>query len=357
MKNLYLLFIIPLVAGCHGESTGISRLEAFGDSYGEYHRGDVVPDRESTPKDTVLYMTAVEFPEGYDWRRDSSYGEVSGRIVLYRDSVRILEVPAGPGLPAAMDPDLHHLVDGHLFTESVSGDETFIGRDGEMLFSYPGRELLCGLLADGEDVYTLGRDRSGNGFALRRNGEEVFSSPKGGIAAQFSARPDYPSGALYRDGGHMYFSYWRPSGNEKAWFIVEDCEEHRVDVPDGGVYDIRVRDGIPEIKMVKSSPIGVYTYVEDSWKAVVAVSRAGRLTVYTPLWPTSRYIADPMFFVSFRDACVFGQQLYMALNPLAEGEKPFLWCNGEKVFGIDINGFITEVSVVREERRAAGENN
>lgn len=354
MKNLSLFLLLILVAGCHGEMTGIPRLEAFGDSYEGYHRGEAVPDRGSVPLDTVLYMTAVEFPEGYDWRRDTSYGEVSGRIVLYRDSVRILEVPAGPGCIAAMDPDLHHLAYGHLYTESVTDDETVIGRDGELLFSYPGREILCGLLVEGEEVYTLGRDRSGSGFALRRNGEEVFSYPKGGITAHFSARPDYPSGALYRDGGHMYFSYWRPAGKERSWFIVEDCEEHRVDVPDGGVYDIRVRDGMPDIRVVKSSPLGVYTYAEDTWKAVVAVSSKGRLTVYTPLWPTSRYIPDPVLFVSFRDACVFGERLYMAMNPLAEGEKPFLWCNEEVLYSLDINGFITEVSVILEERSGGG---
>ena len=349
MKNLlYYLPAIIVLAGCVGEGNGIHKLEAFRDRYVESVRGGGVPVHGKAEKDTVIYMTAVEFPEGYDWRRDTSFGEISGRLVLYRDSLRVMEIPAGSGFPASLEPDLHHFSGGHIYTESCTADGTVIGRDGEALFTYPGRELLCGLLVEGTDVYTLGRSRSGGGFSLRRNGEELFSRPDGGIAAHFSARPDYPTGALYRDGGHMYFSYWRPSGEDKVWYVVEDGAESRVSVPDGRMYDIRIRDGIPEINLIKTSPIGVYTYVEGSWKAVVAVSKEGRLTVYSPLWPTSRYIAQPMLFLSFRNACVSGKHLYMALNPVSTDEPPFLWRDGETLFCLDINGFVTEISLVEE---------
>nr|CAP07658.1 hypothetical protein [uncultured rumen bacterium] len=352
MKNiLRLLIFVSALSGCVRESGGISKLEAFGDRHVESVRGGGVPVHAQPDKDTVLYMTAVEFPEGYDWRRDTSFGEIDGRLVLYRDSVRILEVPAGPGTPVSLDPDLHHFVDGHIYTESCTDEETVIGRDGEQIFSYPGRELLCGLLAEGEDVYTLGRSRSGAGFSLRRNGEELFSRLDGGIAAQFSSNPSYLSGALYCDGGHMYFSYWLPldeEGEIKLWYVYEDGAGSRVTVPDGRMYDIRIRDGTPDISLIKTSAIGVYSYCEGTWKDVVAVSKEGRLTIYTPLWPTSHYIDRPMLFLSFRNACLSGHRLYIAMNPTDTDERPFIWRDGEVLYHLDLNGFVTEVSAVEE---------
>ena len=352
MKNLLGIFLsVATLSGCVRGSDGISKLDAFRDRFVEGVRGGGVPVHTQPEKDTVLYMTAVEFPEGYDWRRDTSFGEVQGRLVLFRDSVRVLEVPAGPGSTASLDPDLHHFVDGHIYTESCTADGTVIGRDGETLFSYPGRELLCGLLVEGKDVYTLGRSRSGAGFSLRRNGEELFSRPDGGIAAQYSSNPGYLSGALYRDRGHMYFSYWRPleEGSEiKLWYVVEDGAESRVEVPDGRMYDIRIRDGTPVISLIKSSPLGVYSYYEGSWKDVVAVSKEGRITVYAPLWPTSHYIGRRMLFLSFRNACLFGHRLYIAMNPLDGDERPFLWRDGETLYHLDLNGFVTEVSAGEE---------
>lgn len=349
MKYFLSFFLLTLaLSGCDGAGGGVSHLEAFRDRYTVTRRGTGLPGKELPGADTVAYLTVLEFPRGYDWRRDTSFGEVSGRIVLYRDSVRVLEIPAGPGSLVSLDPDLHHLADGHVYTESCTGSETVIGLDGTRLFSYPGREVLCGLLVEGEDIYTLGRNRSGNGFSLRRNGDIVFSRPGGSIAAQFSSRPEYLSGALYRDGGHMYFSYFEIIGSKRVWYMVEDGAESRVAVPNGGVYDIRIRDGELEFTPVKASPLGVYTYAADTWKSVVAVSREGSLILYSPLWPTSRNIADPVLFVSFRDACVFGKHLYVAMNPLASDSKPFLSRDGKFLFGLDVNGFITEVSVVAE---------
>lgn len=349
MKRLLNIILYSAVLmGCVAESTGIRKLEAFGDRYVEGVRGGGVPVHPRAEKDTVVYMTGVEFPEGYDWRRDSSFGEVNGRLVLFRDSIRVLEIPAGAGSIASLAPDLHHLCGGHIYTESCTEEGTVIGRDGEMLFSYPGRELLCGLLVEGDDVYTLGRSRSGQGFSLRRNGVEVFSRPDGGIAAQFSARPDYPSGALYRDERHMCFSYWRPSGDDKEWYVVKDGTESPVAVPDGRMYDIRIRDGVLDISPVKSSAVRVFNYVEGSWKSTVVVSKVGGLTIYSPLWPTYSVISGQMLFLSFRNASLFGHRLYMALNPLDDDEAPFLWRDGQSLYSLGLHGFVTEVVPVEE---------
>ncbi|MBR6211713.1 MAG: hypothetical protein IKQ64_01565 [Bacteroidales bacterium] len=349
--NIFFLAIVLLSAeGCHEIVGGIHHLEAFRDRYVGSHRDGYVKPPALSSSDTSVFITAVEFPPGYDWRRDSSFGEVSGRIVLYRDSVRILEVPAGPGCLACMDADLHHLIGGHLYTESCTSAETVIARDGERLFSYPGRELLCGMLVEGRDVYTLGRSRSGEGFSLRRNGEELFSRPSGGIAVLFSARPDYPTGALYREGGHMYFSFWEPAeGIEgKEWYVVEDGVPSRVEVPDGRMYDIRIRDGGPDISPVKSTPLGVYTYAEDYWKTVVVVSKVGRVTVLTPRSPAWEVYPQLVLFLSFRNACVIGKRLYVAMNPKEGDGRPYLNRDGKALFKLDLNGFITEVSAITE---------
>ncbi len=45
----------------------------------EYREGE----NTGTP-DTVLFACGVEWPEDYDWRRDSCAGAVRGKLVLFR---------------------------------------------------------------------------------------------------------------------------------------------------------------------------------------------------------------------------------------------------------------------------------
>lgn len=361
MKDFLKLFAVALpvtlCAGCIVKEggTGISHLEAFRDRYQDNRREGGGGALTVVPMDTSVFVAAVEFPEGYDWRRDSSYGAVSGSLALYRDGEKTLSIPAGPGCRASLDPDLHHLVDGHLYTESCIAGETVISRDGEELFSYPGREFLCGLLVEGENVYTLGQSRSGNGFSLRRNGTEIMARSEGAVASHISDNPEYPGGALYRDGEHMYFSYWKPLAQGSAlrvWYIVEDGEETAVDVDPDGIYDIRVKDGTPNITPRSSKvPWERWTYSDGEWNASVMVYKDGNVIVAAPFDASRRYYFNNHLLFSFRNACLSGRHFYIGLNPPDRGESPSLWVDGGTDFQLEINGFITAVGVSVERRK------
>lgn len=355
MKDLMIIITVTayvlLLAGCISKEsgTGISHLEAFRDRYQDNRREGGGGALTVMPKDTSIFVAAVEFPEGYDWRRDSSYGAVSGSLALYRNGERTLSIPAGPGCKASLDPDLHHLVDGHLYTESCTAGETVISKDGEELFSYPGREFLCGLLVEGADVFTLGQSRSGNGFSLRRNGEEIISRSEGAVASHMSDNPEYPGGALYRDCGHLYFSYWKPLAKGSAlrvWYIVADGEETSVDADPEGIYDIRVRDG--NLRITPRSGKASWerwTYTDGRWNASVMVYKDGNVIVAAPFDDSRRYYFNDHLLFSFRNACLSGKRFYIGLNPPDRGEAPSLWMDGETDFQLEINGFITEVGM------------
>ena len=157
------------------------------------------------PGDTVIWLCAVEYPPGYPWRKDSLHLGTVPEIVLYRDFVPVLRVPSGEG--ASPDPDMQHILDGHLYTEDSSMTETVVKRDGKTLYCCEGREMLRGIAVDGDDVYTLSQYRSGEGFSYRKNGELLMSRESGQLFGSLSDPSYGPGGALYEDGGEHVFCY------------------------------------------------------------------------------------------------------------------------------------------------------
>ena len=91
-------------------------------------------------------------------------------MVVYADGRQIMKVPVGDEYETGSDPDMHRMIGGHLYTDYSTADETVIRKDGVQVFRYPGRESMCGIAVSGEDIYTLGQNRTGEGFSLRRNG-------------------------------------------------------------------------------------------------------------------------------------------------------------------------------------------
>ncbi len=170
----------------------------------------VAPDAPGQPApkpDTILYYSAVRFPDGYDWQRDSAYGSVPFELILYRDDAPVLTLAWDTEACFGPDPDRHHLLGGHLYTERLNGAQTRVGCDGEELFRFDGREFLVGLLPDGTDLYTLSRNTSGSGFSYRKNGEILMEKPSGIPYGDLSDPSYAPTGALYRDGRAIVFCY------------------------------------------------------------------------------------------------------------------------------------------------------
>lgn len=240
----YLPLLLPFFLTCGCDLIGEGRLPDRSRAETEVRRRtdketadttQTLPEPEEDP--SVLWISGVEYPLGYDWQRDTAYGQVDARLVLLKNGVRVLEIPVGEQHESGSDPDMHRICGGHLYTDYSSGTETVIRRDGKVLFRFAGREMMAGFLVRGETVWTLGVSRStGKGLVLRKDGKEVFSDPEGQLPPGFT-NAAFEGGLLHLDGDEMYFFYHTGS----RWFQVR--EQFAEPVALGGtmseVHDIR----------------------------------------------------------------------------------------------------------------------
>lgn len=217
---------------------------------------------------SALYVTGVEFAEGYDWHRDSSGGAEVCRILVFKDGKRILSVPAGGSANAASAPDMHRFIGGHLYTDYSSNTETIISRDGEELFRYGGREMMCGFLVRADGVYTLGQNRKGEGLSLRKDGTELFNAAVGRVIGDME-NPCCESGALYEDAGDIVFCYRNSSetagtAGYTAYYVVRGgkAEQLMMDKNIEYVYDIRYIGGVRHM-VAKTSTSQILAYAGD----------------------------------------------------------------------------------------------
>lgn len=244
--------------------------------------------REPAATDTTLWFSAVRFPADYDWQRDTAYGSVPFELLLYKDYSPVLTLASGPDACFSSDPERHHLLGGHLYTERFSGGQTRIGRDGTELFRFKGREFLAGLLEDGEDLYSLSLPGPGGGFTLRRNGEILYSHPDGIPYGSLSDPAYGPTGALYRDGGQAVFCFRAREGAIQTCHQVRDGKASRlVGILPSAVLDIRIRDG---------NPIVLYSTLQQNrlsdgriWPEADAYAVTGRFLDGTGGW-VSAYV-------------------------------------------------------------------
>lgn len=173
------------------------------------------PVEETSPAetyDTVVFVSAVRCSPGYDWQRDTAYGCSDAQLLLYRNGQEVLSVPAGDECCVSTAPDMHHIVDGHLYTEYCDYSKTVLGRDGVSLYTFAGRELLKGLLIMGDDIHTLSEEVSSGSLIYRKNGEQMLRSAKSTAFGSFDD-PSYGStGALYEDSGAVCFAFRAKDG-------------------------------------------------------------------------------------------------------------------------------------------------
>ena len=373
-------------------SRGTSRTDAA------QHRPDSL-NRELPPKDTPgsppdrpdtsVWWSAVRFPHDYDWQRDTAYGAAGFELLLFRDGTPVLTLASGPDAPFCPDPDRHHILSGHLYTERMAGGQTLIGRDGKELFRFDGREFLVGLLEDGDDLYTLSRPSSGQGFALRKNGQPLILRTDG-IPYGSLSDPSYgPGGALYRDGGKRVFCYRGGSVLNNTYYLVRDEEETRLDslLPSQTVLDLKQHDGEvfalspnflrsmlyegsiwPEGKgyavtgCFSDGVAGVFWgWLEaDAWTTQHLLSRERAVLYHSPQanWGVSTgmdgivrwYGPDrewrsevPCHFFSPACATLVGERFILALNPKDILRRPQL-LDGGGLKEVDVYGYVSRVA-------------
>lgn len=187
---------------------------------------------------TRCYITGFDYPEGYDWKADLQAGSVKCSLVVFSDMAPVMKVPVGEQYETSWEPDMHRIIGGHLYTDWSGDRETVIKKDGRLLFRYEGREMICGMVPDGDDLYLLGQNRSGSGFCYRKNGEPVFEKKTG-----------YVLGSLRQTSQGTGFAYCEPivsdKGNVYRYYFVLDGVAGQVAVREDvkKIWDVIMHDG------------------------------------------------------------------------------------------------------------------
>lgn len=230
-KKVMRRIIFSFVAMCAMISCGIHEIGGIGNGVGDGIWGGI----QDAPEDmgglhTVCYMTALDYQKDYDWRADQARENVKCSLVVFADGKPVLKVPVGASHEIGSDPDMHRMIDGHLYTDYSTDTHTVIKKDGVLLFRYPGPEAICGMEIIGEDIFTLGESRSGDGFALRRNGEAIFERDAGGVIGEF-----------INDNDCLCFAFYEPVKNTDG----QICRYYAYG--DGNVSQVAVRDDIKEV--------------------------------------------------------------------------------------------------------------
>ena len=345
------------------------------------------------------YYTTVTFPPDYDWRRDSSYGAVQASVNLYRNDSLLLQVPTGS--IACPDADLHHFIQGHLYTQYRSAGRTVLARDGQIILELDHEAILAGLLPLDGKLYTLWKSRTGDGFSLLDGDTEMFSRSRGQPLGSLSIDAYTPGGALYPDLGKPCFCY----RDVNDWYVVRDFRETAVKKPYWTVFDMRSIDGQvcifyhgsssasacfqyrdsvitfspPQYKFLKTGYIydcgdepfcagtgyqgwdtdTPYTIVNFlSGQSVALPGNGISLLSASPLvllFHSSdgstgyysgstgiKYLPGSYYQLSPHPGISMGGKLYIALNPTETGSKPGIWKDWE-IQELEINGFISGI--------------
>lgn len=405
MKNLIILLHAAcacLLCGCEKTLVTIGSSRADTMTIRDTHRrGSSVDGGGSViqPMDTTIWMTAVEYPEGYDWRRDSLRGRNGAKLVLYRDGARFLEIDTGE--LATADPDMHHFMDGWLYTEITRGDRTCISRNGKALLGFEGREALRGIFCRDSHLYTLTQMRSGRGIRFRCDEQLLFEDAQGVINGTMMDWNDRNSGALYEDGGHICFAFHKPMGKDMpdAWYLVEDGVENRINADEnrliqdaaligggqclvyidkesgrmkmslngklstapssigssGGSLHILRRDGIPAVlsrnrdqsfiwdgtSLVIMGGPEDYLFYSGETAVSVGCNTSGMLQVFKGIGARTD-VGRGYVMYSARNGCLLGADTMLALTSAVRGQPNMVWKNG-KATEMDFNGCLTGI--------------
>lgn len=249
---------------------------------GERPSGHSGHSGHSKGPDTLLLVSAVEFPVSYDWQRDTAYGGVSCTVRLFRGREVAVSIPAGRGTTVSAAPDGHRIIEGDLYTLYSDSRGTFIGRNGGEVASWDDREYILGLFPRGKSVYTLGR-RHGGGLSFRLDGKELYGDALGTLFGSFSSDTYGPTGALYECGGSIFFAYGRPG---EVCFVRDGELLQTVRVPSGRVLDAKYIAGGPAVLynrsgatyiMTKDSSFVVSPHTRVCWTAAGLVEYGGGL--------------------------------------------------------------------------------
>lgn len=316
MKNfIYLLSCVLVLCRCgidYGDTTGrpLPRLDYS------------TEDEPSVETDTTIFVSAIIMNDDYDWRRDTAKRTCGCELVLLKDKEKILSLEVSEDNFISPDPDMHHIIDGHLYTDFSTKCETIIKCDGSIILRYPGREYLCGLLLKDGHLYTLGQNRDSDGFSLRKDGEAIYMKSSGTLSGSFSGTSYGSGGGLFIMDSDICFVYTQRIAGKPRRYMVKGVDETELATP----YD----EG--ELGYIMVSDAGRY-YTYDPARSNIPVPF--EVTIFDRKY----------YFFSTECGYLSGDTLFLVLTPLERG-FPCMMLINETLEEIDIgNGFLTGVSV------------
>ena len=343
--------------------------------------GDTLVVFEEPAVPPRIYACGVENPESED-----------PVLVVFEDGVRSAEYRLGP---AAVDADSHFLIGPDLYVARTEGAETSLYKNGARAFSFPAREYLLALIARPDGLWTLGTDRAGDGFALRRDGALVFGKSSG------------MPGRLYEDEGHLYFDYALTVGGKTMRYLVKDGDDFALTAPFGGEllaatvsegemwflescvdgwllscgerkYQYSGRPGFgfrsaelygrpggcaAVVNMVakamgmpveiicldweswlKGGGSGSYHYYDCTPDVHLTFTKDMDRLVVSSFGGTDEEQIEGVRFEGRRCAMQYEGQIYLACTPM-DGSPPFIWKRGNKRMTLDLKGVLTGIYV------------
>lgn len=404
-----ILSLLAVAAGCSLWETppfpGRFRLNTLDSRTSPYIQRDSGGKDILEEDESLFSVCGVRVPDGYDWQKDSAGGLAECELVLLRDTVEILSLRTGVQTRISTEPDSHHLIDGHLYTEYSDAVSTSVLRDGEEVLRFNGREKMRGILPsrDGH-LITLGAERDGQGFCLRKDGEILIRNAEGYVCGDFGQGPYYSTGALYENEGHYYFSYLLINGMNRMYYDVCDAVSREMDWLGTGSsliafrhvggkdvaawtdesqtnlkigensYSVnRKRYFLETATVIPEGPSGCCIagqFRDFSGKAVPYRFTPSGISIYSSrggLWQFSggtfvlsvHQAADSTVYVYHSDgrsvslvrdafiweescACMQDGGIAMAMNRRTKGKRPFIWYRS-KVTEMDFEGYLTGI--------------
>ena len=349
----------------------------------------------------VCYVTCFDYPDGYDWRTDPEKGAVKCSLVVFADGLPMMKIPVGDAYEVSSDPDMHRMINGHLYTDYSTDSETVIKRDGKTILRYPGREIICGLIVHEDTIHTLGHCRHGSGFTYRKNGEVVLEKSSGRTFGRLQLEGDIISFAfietIISDGGPIE-RYYRYSDGKVTQAALRDDVRKVWDIITykGAICYIATLTGVDNPVLFKNDQMNAMTMPsgtnplsfrmmvgEDGvfWEGLLVSS--GK-EVSSALWLDAGYCIPFRESMVANSCCVSGDGICCALNPALyggviyrageaysmpegytvmgagcgavangmyyvglsslNGGVPEIWCDG-KIETLDVCGYISSVSV------------
>ena len=79
------------------------------------------------------YITGIEYPQGYNWMPDLGSNAEGAVLFLMKEDERVLEIPVGYGHCVSADADMHRCIDGHLYTDFSTDQETVVKKAEDVI--------------------------------------------------------------------------------------------------------------------------------------------------------------------------------------------------------------------------------